>query len=98
MPNAGNSAEEFGNFAGLNFDWSGFGERISRQVEQATARAAKRAKKQPAARNDMRTSGTSLEREMQSTGPWNWDFNQRMYPRHLRLLPSLWRTKSGWQS
>jgi hypothetical protein len=41
--NAGESAEEFGNFAGLNFDWSGFGERISRQVEQATARAAKRA-------------------------------------------------------
>ena len=41
--NAGNSAEEFGNFAGMNFDWSGFGERISRQVEQATAQAAKRA-------------------------------------------------------
>jgi hypothetical protein len=41
--NAGESAEEFGNFAGLNFDWSGFGDRISRQVEQATARAAKRA-------------------------------------------------------
>src|SRR5215211_6887851 len=40
---AGNSAEDFGNFAGMNFDWSGFGERISRQVEQATARAAKRA-------------------------------------------------------
>lgn len=39
---AGESADEFGNFAGLNFDWSGFGERISRQVEQATARAAKR--------------------------------------------------------
>ena len=31
---AGEFAEEFGNFAGLNFDWSGFGERISRQVEQ----------------------------------------------------------------
>jgi hypothetical protein len=41
--NAGESAEEFGNFAGLNFDWSGFGEKISRQVEQVTARAAKRA-------------------------------------------------------
>lgn len=41
--NAGESAEEFGNFAGLNFDWSGFGDRISRQVEQATARATKRA-------------------------------------------------------
>src|SRR6266498_875256 len=41
--NAGNSAEEFGNFAGMNFDWSGFGERISRQVERATGQAAKRA-------------------------------------------------------
>jgi hypothetical protein len=41
--NAGESAEEFGNFAGLNFDWSGFGERISRHVEQTTARAVKRA-------------------------------------------------------
>jgi hypothetical protein len=40
---AGESADEFGNFAGLKFDWSGFDERISRQVEQATARAAKRA-------------------------------------------------------
>ncbi|HXF84028.1 MAG TPA: hypothetical protein VNK49_01445 [Anaerolineales bacterium] len=40
---AGYSADEFGNFAGLDFDWSGFGERISRQVEQATARAAKHA-------------------------------------------------------
>src|ERR1044071_341288 len=38
---AGNSAEDFGNFAGMNFDWSGFGERISRQVEQATARDRK---------------------------------------------------------
>jgi len=41
--NAGESADEFGNFAGLNFDWSGFGERISRQVERATGQAARRA-------------------------------------------------------
>ncbi|HSG43827.1 MAG TPA: hypothetical protein VLA72_11785 [Anaerolineales bacterium] len=44
--NAGETADEFGNFAGLNFDWSGFGEQISRQVERATAqveRAALRA-------------------------------------------------------
>jgi hypothetical protein len=41
--NAGESAEEFGNFAGLNFDWSGFGDKISRHVEQVTARASKRA-------------------------------------------------------
>jgi len=41
--NAAESVDEFGNFAGLNFDWSGFGERISRQVERATGQAAKRA-------------------------------------------------------
>ena len=41
--NAAESADEFGNFAGLNFDWSGFGERISRTVERATGQAARRA-------------------------------------------------------
>ena len=41
--NAGDSAEDFGNFAGIGMDWSGFGERISRQVEQVTRRATKQA-------------------------------------------------------
>jgi len=41
QPDAGNTAEDFGNFAGIGMDWSGFGERISRQVEQATRRATK---------------------------------------------------------
>jgi hypothetical protein len=41
--NAAESAEEFGNFAGLNFDWSGFGERISRQVQAVTTRATRNA-------------------------------------------------------
>jgi hypothetical protein len=41
---AGDWADEFGNFAGINFDWSGFGERISRQAEQAARRAEKTAK------------------------------------------------------
>src|SRR5687767_7474583 len=40
---AGESAEEFGNFAGVNFDWSGFGEMISRKVEQATGHVSRRA-------------------------------------------------------
>jgi hypothetical protein len=39
---AAESAAEFGNFAGINFDWSGFGDQISRRVEEATRRAAKR--------------------------------------------------------
>lgn len=73
-PDAGESADEFGNFAGLNFDWSGFGERISRQVEQATARAAKRAEE--AARRVER----HVERQARRGrfGPdlsrLNWDF------------------------
>lgn len=78
--NAGNSADEFGNFAGLNFDWSGFGERISRQVEQATARAAKRAEE--AARRAER----HVERQARrwrtnvNVGRWNWDFNPQNVP------------------
>lgn len=71
---AAESADEFGNFAGLNFDWSGFGDRISRQVEQATARAAKRAEE--ASRRVER----HVERQVRrgrvglDIGRWNWDF------------------------
>ena len=68
---AGESAEEFGNFAGLNFDWSGFGDRISRQVtdrvtkrvEEATRRAERHVERQ--ARHGK--SGLVV-------GGWNWDF------------------------
>jgi hypothetical protein len=43
--NAGESAEDFGNFAGIGFDWSGFGDRISRQVDQVANRAVRQADK-----------------------------------------------------
>jgi len=71
---AAESAAEFGNFAGLNFDWSGFGERISRQVEHATARAAKRAEE--AARRVERHAERHARggRGGLGMGPWNWDF------------------------
>lgn len=77
--NAAESADEFGNFAGLNFDWSGFGDRISRQVEQATARAAKRAEE--AARRAER----HVERHARRwTGRVNfgpgWDFGPKGVP------------------
>lgn len=74
---AGDSADEWGNFAGLNFDWSNLGERISRQVEQATARAAKRAEEaarraeRHAARHARHTGHT---RSGLVVGRWNWDF------------------------
>ncbi|HUG34701.1 MAG TPA: DUF4097 family beta strand repeat-containing protein [Anaerolineales bacterium] len=70
---AGDSADEFGNFAGLNFDWSGFGERISRQVEQATARVAKRAEE--AARRAERLAERHARRGKAGlvVGRLNWD-------------------------
>lgn len=78
--NAGNSAEEFGNFAGMNFDWSGFGERISRQVEQATVRSAKRAEE--AARRMERHAERHARRWRGnvSAGPWNWDIGPKGVP------------------
>jgi Putative adhesin len=77
--NAGESAEEFGNFAGLNFDWSGFGDKISRHVEQVTARASKRAEE--AARRAER----HVERQARRwTGRVNlgqsWDFGPKGMP------------------
>ena len=77
---AGNSAEDFGNFAGMNFDWSGFGERISRQVEQATARAAKRAEE--AARRVERHAERHARRWGRNlkTGSWNWEVGPKGVP------------------
>ena len=78
---AGESAEEFGNFAGLNFDWSGFGERISKQVEQATSRAAKRVEE--AARRAERHAERAVGRHGKhglSVGPWNWDLGPKGVP------------------
>ncbi len=80
---AGDSADEWGNFAGLNFDWSGFGERISRQVEQATARAAKRADEavrraeRHAARHARHADNTKRGLVI---GRWNWDFKNGPKP------------------
>jgi hypothetical protein len=77
---AGNSAEDFGNFAGMNFDWSGFGERISRQVEQATARAAKRAEE--AARRVERHAERHARRWKGNVkvGRSNWDIKPEGFP------------------
>ena len=77
---AGNSAEDFGNFAGMNFDWSGFGERISRQVEQATARAAKRAEE--AARRVERHAKRHAGRWGGNVKPgrWNWEMGPKGVP------------------
>ena len=77
--NAGESAEEFGNFAGLNFDWSGFGERLSRQIEQTTARAAKRAEE--AARRAERHGERQARRWTgKVTFGQSWDFGPKGVP------------------
>jgi hypothetical protein len=65
----------------LNFDWSGFGERISRQVEQATSRAAKRAEE--AARRAERHAERQARRwgGAGKSGPWSWEFNSSGIPK-----------------
>jgi hypothetical protein len=68
---AGNTAEDFGNFAGIGMDWSGFGERISRQVEQATRRATRQAEE--AMRN-------AAERISRRSSRWDWDSFSRGVP------------------
>ena len=82
---AGDSAEDFGNFAGMGFDWSGFGERISRQVEQATRGAARKAEE--AARNASRKADDIARRMNRrggprgaGSGPWNWDLSPKGVP------------------
>ncbi len=85
---AGESAEEFGNFAGLNFDWSGFGDRISRQVEQATSRATKRVEEAT------RRAERHAERQARhgksglAVGRWNWDFKGTPKPPPTPTPPS----------
>ena len=77
--NAGESAEDFGNFAGIGVDWSGFGERISRQVEQATHRAAR--KVEEAARRMDRVAGRRGAPKVNvGVGRWNWDLSPKGVP------------------
>jgi hypothetical protein len=64
----------------MNFDWSGFGERISHQVEQATARAAKRAEE--AARRVERHAERQARhwRGNLKSGPWTWESGSKSAP------------------
>lgn len=79
---AGDSAEDFGNFAGMGMDWSGFGERISRRVEQATERAQKKIE---AASRKVEQKTRDAERRGRGKvavgiGRWNWDFTSKGVP------------------
>ena len=70
---AGDSAEDFGNFAGIGFDWSGFGDRISKQVQDVTRIASRRVEE--AARRVERQAERASKRAKASVrvGRWNWD-------------------------
>ena len=67
-----------GNFAALNFDWSGFGERISRTVEISTARAMKRADE--AVRRAERHAERQARRWGRGGSPGPWDFGNKGAP------------------
>jgi hypothetical protein len=83
---AGDTAEDFGNFAGIGMDWSGFGERISRQVEQATRRATKQANEAVRRAADAsRRFEEGVERRAKAklnvgVGRWNWDLSPKGVP------------------
>ena len=82
---AGDTAEDFGNFAGIGMDWSGFGERISRQVEQATRRAAKQVdeaarRADEVARRMDQKMGRHGSKVNVNMGRWNWDLSPKGVP------------------
>lgn len=66
------SPEEFGNFAGLMFDWGDFGTqlgaKISRRVEEAARRAANQAER-TARRADSKLRAKGMR------GRWNWNID-----------------------
>jgi hypothetical protein len=74
QPNAGETAEDFGNFAGIGMDWSGFGERISRQVNRAAKQAEEAARRMD---QKMSRRGPKVNVNM---GRWNWDLSPKGVP------------------
>jgi hypothetical protein len=78
-PEAGDSVEDFGNFAGIGIDWSDFGERISRRAGQAARRIAKHAEQ--AARSAER-AGRRIDARV-NVGRWNWD----LFPKGAPMPP-----------
>ncbi len=75
QPNAGEFAEDFGNFAGIGLDWSGFGERISRRVEEAARRATQRAEE--ATRRAERAARRVDAKVNLQMGRWKWDLTPK---------------------
>lgn len=74
QPNAGETAEDFGNFAGIGMDWSGFGERISRQVSRAAKQVEEATRRMD---QKMSRRGPKVNVNM---GRWNWDVSPKGVP------------------
>lgn len=80
-PDAAESASEYGNFAGMMFDWGGFGrdlgDRISRRATEAAERAARKA--EAAGRRAERKLEREFGRHAGRRGTrlsWSWDPSQ----------------------
>ena len=81
------SADEYGNFAGMMFDWGGFsqelGERISRRAQEAAERAARKGERFSRRAQDVaeraayrvEKTGRHGPRGKVDVGRWIWDIN-----------------------
>jgi len=85
-PDAAESADEYGNFAGMMFDWDswgremgafwgGFGRDLGERISQRTQEAARRAERKAAA-IAMRVEKQARQRvgDAMGAGRWKWDF------------------------
>jgi hypothetical protein len=87
--NAGETAEDFGNFAGIDIDWSGFGDRISRQVDQAARKAEKKIE-EAARRIELNVSARAGRKAKGAVnvGRWSWDLSQKGVPMPIKSQAS----------
>ncbi len=81
------SADEYGNFAGMMFDWGGFsqelGERISRRAQEAAERAARKGERLSRRAQESAERAAYKAEKVGRRGPrgkvdvgrWIWDFN-----------------------
>ena len=75
---AGESAEDFGNFAGMGFDWSGFGERISRRWNrQPRVQVKAEASCVKSVKMLQRRTNRARGKVNVGVGRWNWDLSPK---------------------
>ena len=89
-PDAAESASDYGNFAGMMFDWGDFGRNLGQNISRRAAEAAERAarKAEAAARRTERQLDRQFGKHAGRRGPkfsWSWDSNQM--PRATKVDP-----------